>query len=217
MQTTQTRIGSKISQTNTHNPKSKENIEAAAELMNKTMVSLLASFPAWRTSANGNPDEYLKTYRANLLRAMIESGILSDSMISKGLRAARASKKPFLPALGEFCAWCMPDYADYGLPCSDDAYTAASRESGKAAVNRRFPHAAVYLAAKNIGFRELAQRPEREIKASFVRAYDEICKAVISGVSIEAPPELRIDKPTIEKAPKHVTENHLERLYSLFD
>ena len=159
----------------------------------------MACKPAWKNSVLNNADGYLKVYRQQLLEAMKESGVNSEEMINKGMKAARAGGNPFLPAPGEFCRWCLPMPEDFGMPSLSVAWEEARTETGKAAQYRKWSHPAVYLAAASTGFFELkacggGDQRYRDIKKRFTEHYERMVEKVISGKELSVPKEFQISK-----------------------
>ena len=199
--------------------------DSILDFVNKTLGGLMANFPAWKNSVLNNPEEYLKSYRRELIQAMQENGVNSDTMIAMGMKRARANGKPFLPAPGEFCEWCQPTPEDYGMPSPFDAFQEAMKKAGQhQSMRDTWSHNAVYLAAANTGFYELKKTGEsdqryRDIKKAFEAHYKRSSDKVIRGGILSVPPEHRVEvqKPIVTASSKSIGDSALNKLMGMFE
>ena len=204
-------------------------INPETELINNTFYQLLVNFPAWKNSVDNtvpNGVQLLKdNYRRELKAAMIEAGINSDAMIQVGIRRARASGKPFLPAPGEFCEWCKPTPEDCGLPGVEKAFQEARIEVGKGQKIRKWSHVAVYLAAQNTSIYDLKRilnndKIYKDVKSRFTEEYGKLVKRVMAGEELTTAPEHRIERkppPGKTKRSEAVASNAMSNIMGLFN
>ena len=189
--------------------------------MNKTVGSLMANFPAWKNSVNRDPDAFIKEYRAQLFKTMEEVGVVNQGMIDRGLSKARASENPFLPAPGEFCAWCKPTAADAGLPDPEDAFNHARSEAGKHESIREWNHHAAYLATTAVGFFDMKTVGDKDralhgLRSRFMAEYAKLVDRVLAGEDIGDTEYVRIEKQPYKKN-KAAGEKAAASIMSMFD
>ena len=167
--------------------------EHTAMVVNKIFQMLQAAFPAWRNSF-GDSDS-INTAKKLWIKAFQENGISSVEQVGHGMRKARASKKPFWPAVGEFVSWCKPSAEEIGLPPLAGAY----REAANYRQGKELSHPAVYVALREVGIWEMRTLEERVSWKLFRTAYETICQRIVDGeeIDVEIPKAL----PTPESVP----------------
>jgi len=198
--------------------------DCPATLLTNCFRAIIAARPAWKNSVMGDPAQWARDYRSQLLAAMVEQGINSTEMIERGMTKLRATDKPWLPAPGEFCQWCKVDRVDYGLPSIDAAFQNARLQCGKPGDYRTWAHEAVYLAAVEVGFFDLKTVQDgsgnfRDVKNRFGQAYGRLCSRVISGEKLAMPEAQRIAKKSTDwNSPRNkiAREKTIETLKNLF-
>lgn len=90
-------------------------------IFNELFRQLVAAFPA--TSAQFKDQATFNELRRQWVLAFAENGIHSTTQVERGMREARKNPSPFLPAPGQFVAWCLAsDVIDERLPDVDALY-----------------------------------------------------------------------------------------------
>lgn len=79
-------------------------------------------------------------------------------------RCAKRPNDQYCPSLGTFISFCEMDYSELRMPEPEVAYEAAC--SGK------FPHDAVWFAAKKVGTNRLRRLAESTTRPDFMKAYE---------------------------------------------
>lgn len=175
---------------------------ATAEVVNKLFAELQAIFPAWRQA--WPDDRSLAAAKRSWIKGFAAAGINSLEQIRYGLEQCRLSGCDFAPSVGRFIQWCRPTPELLGLPSADAAYRAACRIAHPAA-DRSGVHPAVYHAACETGFYELASLPEEKSRRLFERAYELTVQMIMSGQPLreipKALPEMvSIQTPEVARA-----------------
>lgn len=109
------------------------------------------------------------------------------------LRAARdvIEQSDYLPTLHKMLVACEATLVAEGLPPVQEAYReAANAPSPKNA--QPWSHPAVYLAGKQVGWRNMVHMPEARSFPLFAKAYRELIRKVLAGETLEVdrPPAL---------------------------
>ncbi|WP_127560575.1 replication protein P [Saccharospirillum alexandrii] len=94
------------------------------------------------------------------------------------------------PTIADFVQLLQPQPEALGLPGIRDAYLEACQNSHSPA-NRRWSHAAVHLAARDVGFFRMRTEAERHSWPPFEKAYQERVNQVARG------DELEVSEPAI--------------------
>lgn len=168
-----------------------------ADVVNKLFVELQSIFPAWRQA--WPDDKALSAAKRSWIKGFMAEGISNLEQIRFGLERCRRSGGDFAPSVGRFIHWCQPTPEMLGLPAFEAAYREATRIAHPAA-DRAGVHAAVFHAACETGFYELANLSEEKSRKLFERNYAatirmvmareplrEIPKALPERVSVRTP------------------------------
>lgn len=91
----------------------KQSLKAAEKKIDDLFLDLASIFVSFKPSVSE-----LKRIKAQWLAGLGENKI-TPAMLPLGLERARASEKPYLPTVGEFCGWCKPRLSDYGMSPED--------------------------------------------------------------------------------------------------
>ena len=181
-------------------PKSKKVMQISqhvAQVVNDVFAELQVVFPAWKF-AFPTPATITQA-KKSWTKAFIEQGITTKAQLELGFVKARQWGKPFLPSIGQFCEWCKPTLADFGLPEPDKAFVEASNKV-RFAKDFKWSHPAVYLAAMDVGHWSFSNLKTRDILKLFERSYGIIVKRVMNGedLTTEIPKALpaEVDVPT---------------------
>lgn len=172
---------------------------------------------AWKQAVDGDPREFSKGYKVELVNALVDEKVVSEDQLRRGLRRLRQEGSDFLPNPGKFASWCGQQLSDFGLPDPREAYEEASREFGKHSLARRWSHPAVYAAASQVGTSYIKSEIEAKAFPRFERTYVEVCHRVMAGEQLQLPEEVRLEKKPERPAPKAVAKKHLSGLKSLFE
>jgi len=159
---------------------------ATAEVVNKLFAELQSIFPAWRQA--WPDDRSLAAAKRSWTKAFMGAGVSALEQIRFGLERCRRSGQDFIPSVGKFIQWCRPTPELLGLPSADAAYRAACRIAHPAA-DRSGVHPAVYHAACETGFYELASLPEEKSRRLFDRAYELTVQMIMSGQPLREIPK----------------------------
>lgn len=187
----------------TDKPTSVKN-EAAADLFNELFRQLRAAFPAAVATIKNQDD--LNVLRQQWTLAFKENGINTVAQIEAGMAIARRQESPFLPAPGQFIAWCHEGkLRSAGLPDERELATTLKRFIANRDLypsNEAYPWrsnaeywlvTSLYFAGKQAGWSESERT--REIK----RALADMAKKIESGQQIPAPvitlPKRKSTKP----------------------
>jgi len=167
----------------------------AADLMNDLFKSLFAAKPGWRASFPNIKDAVELDAAVNLLKktwikAFAENGINTKEQIQAAMRKVRKDPNKFLPSVGEFMEWTQPDPTDYGLPDAESAYREACDNCHRPS-RHKWSHNVVYAAGCIVQWFNLRTQSGKEdmknTKRSYLRAYQEACKDVMEGKTINGP------------------------------
>ena len=156
--------------------------------------------PSWR---NAWPTQ--KEYEASQdewLAEFIRCGINRDEQIQHGIRMVAQSKKDFIPAPGQFVAWCFSPEA-LRIPPVGFAYKQALRNTHHAQIAfGRWTHPAIYHAAVATGFVSL-QRLDRELGLKrFQEKYQEQCYRIGRGETLPPAPVAALPSPEGSRTPE---------------
>ncbi|MCP4596160.1 replication protein P [Neptuniibacter sp.] len=168
--------------------------QQAMDLVNKLFETLMEIKPAWRTMIPKPED--LNAQKAQFVRAFVENGIRSHEQVAMGVRQARKDPSDFFPSVGKFVSWCTPDPTEIGLPNVEAAYQEAA-DKYRSPSKKPWSHPAVYHAGKTTGWTMVGTAPRIEAFPIFKKAYEEICKQAMAGVTFTIP------KPEANKLEQH--------------
>ncbi len=79
----------------------------AEHCMNTVIKELRSIFPAWRNAIKTKQE--LDDVKRTWTKAFMENGIVSMTVVDKGLSVARECKTDFFPSAGKFISWCRGD------------------------------------------------------------------------------------------------------------
>ena len=180
----------------------------AAQVVNDVFAELQVVFPAWKF-AFPTPATVTQA-KKSWSKAFIEQGIITRAQLDIGFVKARQWGKPFLPSIGQFCDWCKPTLADFGLPEPVQAFAEASNKV-RFANELNWSHPAVYLAAIDVGRWSFSNLKASDVLKLFERSYAITTKRVMNGedLSAEIPKALppKINVPTRQlKSQNHVAQ-----------
>ena len=151
---------------------------------------------AWPTEAE------LAAAKREWLAAFVAAGIRQIEQIHYGLRVARQNASPWIPAPGEFIAWCF-DPAAFGLPPLERAYAEVMRNTHPAQVaDARWSADALYHAAVASGFSTLQALPREAGLRLFERHYVAVCRRLARGEVLAAAPVAALPAPARKSAPE---------------
>ncbi len=175
---------------------------ATVDVVNDLFIELQAIFPAWRRA--WPDDKSLAAAKRSWVRAFVASGIDRIEQIRFGLAQCRVSGSDFAPSVGRFIEWCAPTPEQLGLPATRDAYREACRIAHPTA-SADGVHAAVYHAATEVGFWELANLPEQKSYKLFERVYGAVVQMVLGGKPLREvpkalPPSVSVCTPEVGRA-----------------
>lgn len=175
---------------------------ATTEVVNRLFLELQAIFPAWRQAWPN--DRALAAAKRSWIKGFAAAGITSLEQIRYGLEQCRLSGGDFAPSVGKFIQWCRPTPELLGLPSANAAYREACRIAHPAA-DRTGIHPAVYHAACETGFFELASLPEEKSRRLFDRAYELTVQMVLNGQPLREipkalPAEVKVCTPEVGRA-----------------
>jgi hypothetical protein len=88
-----------------------------AEIFNSLFSQLRAAFPA--SISNFSDQAQFNELRRQWLLAFMENGITTMEQVNAGMRVARRQNRPFLPAPGQFIAWCKEGSRAFGITADD--------------------------------------------------------------------------------------------------
>lgn len=95
--------------------------QQAIQIFNELFRQLKAAFPALTATIKTQDD--LDELRRQWVLAFAENGINSMEQVNAGMKVARQQAMPFLPAPGQFVAWCKEgEIRAAGLPDEDSLY-----------------------------------------------------------------------------------------------
>lgn len=167
---------------------------ATTEVVNRLFLELQAIFPAWRQAWPN--DRALAAAKRSWIKGFAAAGITSLEQIRYGLEQCRLSGGDFAPSVGKFIQWCRPTPELLGLPSANAAYREACRIAHPAA-DRTGIHPAVYHAACETGFFELASLPEEKSRRLFERAYELTVQMVLNGQPLREIPKALPEKVSV--------------------
>ena len=151
---------------------------ATAEVVNKLFAELQSIFPAWKQA--WPTEQALNAAKRTWIKGFMRAGLASLEQIRYGIDRCRETGADFAPSVGKFIRWCRPTPELLGLPSTSAAYREACRIAHPAA-DRTGIHPAVYHAACETGFFELASLPEDKSRKLFERNYAATVRMVLAG------------------------------------
>ncbi|CNI99795.1 DNA replication protein [Yersinia frederiksenii] len=188
--------------------------EQAAQIFNELFRQLKAAFPALMTSIKDQND--LNELRRQWVLAFVENGITSIDQVNAGMKIARQQATPFLPAPGQFIAWCKQGATRAaGLPDADELYDmvmdyAKRRDMFSSA--EAFPwasNAAYWMVTKLYSQERVQGLSEQDLRKRCGKELADMSKRIEAGEPIPAPvvqiPKLHIPASN-EKALDHIAE-----------
>ena len=173
----------------------------AAQVVNDVFAELQVVFPAWKF-AFPTPATVTQA-KKSWSKAFIEQGIITKAQLDVGFVKARQWGKPFLPSIGQFCDWCKPTLADFGLPEPVQAFAEASNKV-RFANELNWSHPAVYLAAIDVGRWSFSNLKASDVLKLFERSYAITAKRVTNGEDLTAeipkvlPPKVNVPTSLIK-------------------
>ena len=168
--------------------------QATVEVVNRLFNELRAIFPAWRQAWPN--DGALAAAKRSWIKGFTSAGINRLEQIRYGIDRCRESGADFAPSVGKFIQWCRPTPELLGLPSANAAYREACRIAHPAA-DRTGIHPAVYHAACETGFFELASLPEEKSRRLFERAYELTVQMVLNGQPLREIPKALPEKVSV--------------------
>lgn len=160
----------------------------AGQMINDLIRELRAIFPAWKQAWPTAKHQDLA--KVTWTKAIIEAGISDWSMIERGLRWCRSLGTDFMPSAGKFMQHCWPGPEELGLPEAESAFWEACRYSHPAMAGKeRWSHPAVYHAAIKCSRHSLLSLPADTGRLKFQKAYQEVCRDISRGVTLQDPPK----------------------------
>lgn len=151
---------------------------ATADVVNKLFAELQSIFPAWKQA--WPTEQALNAAKRTWIKGFMRAGLTSLEQIRYGIDRCRESGADFAPSVGKFIEWCQPTPEMLGLPDVRRAYREACRIAHPAA-DRSSVQPAVYHAACETGFYELANLPEDKSRKLFERNYAATVRMVLAG------------------------------------
>jgi hypothetical protein len=104
---------------------------------------------------------------------------LSPVEIKAGFNRLIAKRSEWAPNAMVFKALCL-DLSEFGIPDAQTAYReACNKQSPKA--KQRWSHPSVYLAGQQVGWFELAHKPERQMFPMFRSKYELLIQRFMDG------------------------------------
>src|SRR5690606_10805530 len=157
-----------------------------AEVVNTLFAELQCICPAWKQA--WPDDASLRAAKRSWIKGFMAAGISSLEQIRFGIQQCRLRGGDFAPSVGKFIGWCRPTPEMLGLPSADRAYREACRIAHPAA-DRAGAHPAVYHAACETGFYELANLPQERSRQLFERNYAATVRMVMAGEPLREIPK----------------------------
>lgn len=174
----------------------------AKDLIDRAFESLKTIFPAWRRALPNQTA--IDSYKAQLVKGMLEQGVRTEPMIRAGLSRARYEPSDFMPSVGKFLMWCKPSLEAYGLPDSKtaaDEFIRGVRQDGY-----QYSHPAVYWAGISIPSYDRQTMDSKTYYSVYERAYDVILRRVFAGEQLEQPIPKALPERSVVKTPEQVAE-----------
>jgi len=174
--------------------------DQTAKVIDALFKAMRAIFPAWRQAWPTNA--YLMAAKQEWTQAFMDAGINTIEQLEIGLAACRTRKGDFAPSPGTFIALCKPQPEKLGLPPVGMAYLEAVRCSHPYG-DAQWSHAAIYFAAREVGFFALQHHGQQETRPRFEEAYARACQLIVMGDQLPDPPKakgLPEPKPVPNKA-----------------
>lgn len=159
---------------------------ATAEVVNKLFAELQSIFPAWKQA--WPTEQALIAAKRTWIKGFMRAGISTLEQIQFGIERCRESGAEFAPSVGRFVHWCQPSPAMLGLPEPGRAYREACANSHPAATPT-WSSPAVYHAACETGFYELANLAEEKSRRLFERNYAATVRMLLAGEPLREIPK----------------------------
>lgn len=175
--------------------------------INKLFRELKAIFPAYNLAIPN--DDVERDIKKSWVKALQEAGLTSTSKVKLGLKRARASGKPFLPAVAEFCQWCQPLPEDVGLLCIDLAFIEA-RNNYRYSSGVDWSHPAVAIASKKTGNRGFSLSDEGAMDI-FTKHYLHSINRVFHGEDLSGEVSKELPLKETKKAEKAVSDHYIAK------
>ena len=181
---------------------------ATAAVVNRLFAELQSIFPAWRQAWPDKPA--LDAAKRTWVKAFMAAKLSTLEQIRYGIERCRLSGSDFAPSAGKFIEWCRPTPEALGLPEPAKAYRQACALAHPAA-DRTGVHRAVYHAACEAGFYELAHLPEAKSRALFERAYERTVQMLLAGEPLREIPKALPAQATAQRT-EQVARDALDNL-----
>ena len=155
--------------------------DGTIQVVNELFRELQGTFSAWRQAW---PDQAaVDAAKRAYIKAFMESGINTLEQVGWGMQRARASASPWVPAPGEFVAWCQPTPEMLGIPSREAAFREALGNShpSRFGSQREWSHPAVRHAALQCEIDNLSDLKSVFARRVFDRAYDITVRALMNG------------------------------------
>ncbi|MAY03798.1 MAG: hypothetical protein CMQ38_12575 [Gammaproteobacteria bacterium] len=138
---------------------------------------------------------------------------LSDYPATLLLQATRELVKThsYLPTVADLVNVCKRGVHLFGLPDPREAYLEACRAASPKAA-QKWSHTAVYLAGKNTGWFELANKPEGQIFPLFEYNYSQLCQRVLAGEDLYYQQDKALSQETTSPLSNKDNLSRLEKL-----
>lgn len=174
----------------------------AKTMVDQILWSLQTIFPAWRH--NLPTQREIDAYKAQLVRGMLEQGVVNKAQVQMGITRARQESCDFMPSVGKFLSWCKPTLEAYGLPDSKtaaDEFIRGVRQDGFV-----YSHPAVYWAGISISSYDRQTMDSKTYYSVYERAYDIVLRRVFAGEELEQPIPKALPERSVVKTPEQVAE-----------
>ena len=76
---------------------------------NSIFDRMCAIKPAWKQGRSGDLKTWPDRYKQELSIGLKDGGVKTKEQIEQGVSNTRLSDSPFLPSVGEFVKWCLPE------------------------------------------------------------------------------------------------------------
>ncbi|MDP5205557.1 replication protein P [Alishewanella sp. SMS9] len=151
--------------------------DEVAAVLDEFFAELKSTFPAWHQSVAGVGEA---NWKRTWAKGLVENGVTSVAQLRFGIRKAMRSPRPFLPSIGEFCSWCKPALADFGLPDLQVAFREACNHH-RFADDHVWSHPAVFKAMRETGSWSFKTMASDDVLKLFARNYEVVCGRVMAG------------------------------------
>lgn len=185
----------------------------AKTMVDQILWSLQTIFPAWKHSLPTQRE--VDAYKAQLVRGMLEQGIVNKAQVQMGITRARKEACDFMPSVGKFLSWCKPSLEAYGLADSKtaaDEFIRGIRQDGY-----QYSHPAVYWAGISISSYDRQTMDSKTYYSAYERAYDIMLRRVFAGEQLEQPIPKALPERSVVKTPEEVAQAERARLKAMQD